>query len=88
MLSAGEPGNQHGFLIFIARFNFSCSLIGNFRGRNSEEGKYWRKLMMKIAMRIIVLTLVVGAMNLGAGSSLSGPGPMPGGVEPPIRANL
>jgi hypothetical protein len=43
---------------------------------------------MKIAMRMIVLTLVVGAMNFGAGSSLSGPGPMPGGVEPPIRATL
>ena len=55
--------------------------------QDSEESKYWRKLMMKIAMRIIVLTLVLGAMNFGAGSLLSGPGPMPGG-EPPVRANF
>jgi hypothetical protein len=43
---------------------------------------------MKIAMRMLVLALVLGAMNSGAGNSLSGPGPMPGGVEPPVRANL
>ncbi len=43
--------------------------------------------MMKIAMRMIVLTLILGAMNFGAGGSLSGPGPMPG-AEPPVRANL
>ena len=42
---------------------------------------------MKIAIRMIVLTFVLGAMNFVAGGSLSGPGPMPGG-QPPIRANL
>ena len=41
---------------------------------------------MKIAMRVLVLTLVLGAMNFGAGL-LSGPGPMPG-AEPPVHANL
>jgi hypothetical protein len=33
MLSAGESGNRHGFLIVVALFNFSCSLIGNFRDK-------------------------------------------------------
>jgi hypothetical protein len=82
MLSAGEPGNRHGFLIFIARFNFSCSLIGNFRGRNSEEGKYWRKLMMKIAMRVLVLTLALGALSFAQTAVFHGPGTPP--AEPPV----
>jgi len=43
---------------------------------------------MKIAIRMLVLTVVLGAMNFGAGGLLSGPGPMPGGTEPPVRANL
>ncbi len=43
--------------------------------------------MMKIAIRMIVLTLVLGAMNFASARLLSGPGPMPG-AEPPVRANL
>jgi len=37
LLSAGEFGKRHRFLIVVARFNFSCSLNCNFRGLNSEE---------------------------------------------------
>jgi len=33
--------------------------------------------MMKIAMRIIVLTLVLGALGFSQNNSFSGPGPVP-----------
>jgi hypothetical protein len=83
LLSAGEFGKRHRFLIVVARFNFSCSLIGNFRGPNSEEQNIGGN-SMKIAMRMIVLTLVLSAFGFAQTATFSGPGMPP--ADPPVAA--
>jgi hypothetical protein len=42
-----------------------------------KKSKYWRKLIMKTAMRMIVLMLMLGVSGFAQSSSLSLPGPVP-----------
>jgi len=37
MLSSVKFEKGHGFLIFVARFDFSCRLFATFGAQNSEE---------------------------------------------------
>jgi hypothetical protein len=86
MLSIGKFEKQQERLIVVARFGFSCSLFATFGAKILKNTNIGGNLIMKIITRVVVLTLVLSAMNFGAGL-LSGPGPMPGG-EPPVHANL
>jgi hypothetical protein len=70
-------------LIVVARFCFSCSLFATFGAQNSEEINIWRKLIMKIAMRMVVLTLLLVAAAFSQ-MSFEGPGTIPN--DPPVAA--
>ena len=68
---------------YCGAFQFLMYSIGNFRGVISEEDKYWRNLIMKIAMRMLVLTLVFSAASF-SNISFEGPGTIP--PDPPVAA--
>jgi hypothetical protein len=85
MLSVGGFEKQQGILILVTRLEFSCSLFATFRAQESEESKYWRKLIMKIVVRIIVVTMMLAVASLSHASSFAGPGtPAPQEPQPPI----
>jgi hypothetical protein len=49
-----------------------------------KKSKYWRKLIMKIAIRMLVVTLILGAGSFAQTATFSGPGTPPS--EPPVAA--
>jgi hypothetical protein len=74
-----EYGKSRFFAIIVAHFNFSCTLLATF-GANSKKANL-EETSMKIAARLLVLTLVLSAVGVAQSSSFGGPGPEP---APPV----
>ena len=87
MPSIGEFEKWHALLIVVARFAISCSLFATFGAEILKKAKHWRKLIMQIAIRILVVTLILAGSTLAsaAGKGFTGPGPEP---APPVAVNF
>ena len=74
MLTVCEYGKEHNSVILVARSNFSCTLLAILKA------KIGGNKFMKIATRLLVLTLVLSAAGVSQ-TSKTGPGPVP---YPPV----
>jgi len=72
-----EYGKSRFFAIVVAHFNFSCTLLATFRAQILKKAKL-EETTMKIAARLLVLTLVLSAVGFSQSSFFAGPGvPIP-----------
>ena len=78
MLTVCECGKGHISVIFVARSNFSCTLLAILKA--ILKAKIGGNKFMKIATRLLVLTLVLSAAGVSQ-TSKTGPGPVP---YPPV----
>jgi hypothetical protein len=64
-------------------FQFLMYSYWQLSGQNSEE-QTWRKLIMKSAICMLVITLILGAGSFAQAATFSGPGTPP--ADPPVAA--